>query len=211
MTFRKCLMTIVVSATVFILGPLAVPAGAGPADKNRGTAIGIEDLSAWETEATFEALERYVHLGHDIFDYSGASRDPMVEEELLEEYAAVLMVEGWQIQGTASELVGLTEKAELHEQASIAFRAACGGRNGFQAAPPAVLLDSCAATALQNAYAAGSGVAGLAALITSYTGAGPLIAGSIASMMVIASGLVGVCNSWGRGIKVFATGGCWSQ
>ena len=64
---------------------------------------------------------------------------------------------------------------------------------------------------MQNAYTAGAGVAGLAAFITAETGVGPVIAGGIAGLLAVSSGLVGLCNSWGHGVKIFVGGGCWSQ
>lgn len=178
---------------------------------------GLAKLSAEKGELTpaqeesFQALESHLYANEKRFDLTNAKSDLRIEPEMAVEFAAGLLIQGWEVDGAESGDPALIEATERLEPHLEQVRSACAGKNGFQALPPAVLLNSCAASAVQNAYASGAGIAGIAAVITAETGVGAVVAGTIAGILAASSGLVGLCNSWGRGVKVFATGGCWSQ
>jgi len=61
------------------------------------------------------------------------------------------------------------------------------GRNGVET--PTALMDSCASEAVQNAL----------------NGVGAAVAGAIAAFLWAQGGLIGVCNSWGTGVRMFPT------
>lgn len=200
---------------LLMLSFVAVPqAAAAPshqpeiASDSIGTSV---DYLTEEQKVSFQALEAYLLQQDRTLDYERAMKDPAIPQEVLDDFAAGLETQGWEIKASPSDLARIQEKAIAIAPAMANLRAACGGRNGLQPLPPAVLLNSCAASAVQNAYASGAGAAAIAAIITAQTGAGPLLAGTIAGILTISSGLIGLCNSWGQGVKIFATGGCWSQ
>ena len=164
-----------------------------------------------EEKASFEALEKFVNEKEKTLDYKGAKADARIDDNVLKEYAGGLQASGWKVESVESDTQAVQESANRLAPTVETLEDSCKGENGFQLLPPAVLLDSCAASALQNAYAAGAGSAGLAALITAETGAGPILAGAVAAVLTLQSGIYGICNSWGNGIKIFPLGLCWSQ
>ena len=42
-------------------------------------------------------------------------------------------------------------------------------------------------------------------------GVGAVLAGAIAGVLAAESGILGICGSWNRGIRLFPGGVCWSQ
>lgn len=209
--FHRCVTA--VTASLMVASPVApiVSAEPVPLTNEKVSVSEKESLLTPEERASFESMEKYIDVENTTFDYSHAKSNSSIDSAVLDEYSAALLSQGWDIDADSSDLVLLQEEATRIEPALTQLRAACEGRNGFQITPPAVLLNSCSATAVQNAYTAGAGAAGLAAFITSETGVGPVIAGGIAGLLAVSSGLVGLCNSWGHGVKIFVGGGCWSQ
>jgi hypothetical protein len=61
-------------------------------------------------------------------------------------------------------------------------------------------LDSCNTSRLIGALAVGAGAAGIAALITAWTGAGPVVAGVIAGVLTIGGGAIAICAADGDGL-----------
>ncbi|WP_156801782.1 hypothetical protein, partial [Corynebacterium mastitidis] len=173
-----------------------------------GEGFSYEEMEAQESglderqEASFRSIEKYLDKDSSSFDFSKAQEDPSIDEETLEDFSVGLISQGWNVQASESTLSDLNDKSEELYPHTVALRAACEGRNGFQKFPPAILLSSCAASAVQNAYAAGAGVAGIAAVLTAETGVGPALAGTIAGILAINSGIIGLCNSWGHGVKI---------
>src|SRR5699024_7602999 len=81
----------------------------------------------------------------------------------------------------------------------------CQGQSGYAWLPsPRVSLTSCQASSLSSTLTAASGVGGIAAYLTVATGAPGAVVAVIAGALVIYSGLVGLCNSSGRGIVLFS-------
>ena len=196
--FRRALAVALSVSALGISSPTTVTAK--PIDVAEAQMLFAEDSNLTVAEeASFRAMDRYVDFEHARFD-SG----------VLNEFSGTLLAQGWNVDADESDLAILEREADAIEPA-IQFYDACQGRNGFQKLPPGVLLNSCAASALQNAYAAGAGVAALAALITAETGVGGVLAGAIAGVLAAESGILGICGSWNRGIRLFPGGICWSQ
>lgn len=164
-----------------------------------------------EEKASFEALDKFVDQKAKTLDYKGAKADAKIDDNVLKDYAAGLQASGWKVESVGSDAQAIQESADQLAPTVENLEASCNGKNGVQSFPPAVLLDSCAATALQNAYVVGAGVSGLAGIITSETGAGAVIGGTIAAALTAASGLVGMCNAWDKGVKLYTTAICRSQ
>ncbi|QTH60493.1 hypothetical protein J5O04_05110 [Corynebacterium hindlerae] len=175
-------------------------------DNHASTSPAVEEVLK-----TLEQLEPYVSTKSKELDFESAKSNPLVDNNILSEYSAALVSQGWNVKASESDLITIQSQASEVLPTMTALRNSCEGRNGFEAIPPAILLDSCAATAVQNAYNSGAGVAAIAALLTAQTGVGPLLAGAIAGALATQSGIVGLCNSWGHGVKLFPGGACWSQ
>ena len=207
--FRRALAVALSVSALGISSPTTVTAK--PIDVAEAQMLFAEDSNLTVAEeASFRAMDRYVDFEHARFDYRAAQSDPDVDSGVLNEFSGTLLAQGWNVDADESDLAILEREADAIEPA-IQFYDACLGRNGFQKLPPGILLNSCAASALQNAYAAGAGVAALAALITAETGVGGFLAGAIAGGLAAESGILGICGSWNRGIRLFPGGICWSQ
>lgn len=113
-----------------------------------------------------EQLEPYVFTKSKELDFESAKSNPLVDNNILSEYSAALASQGWAVKASESDLIAIQSQASEVLPTMTALRNSCEGRNGFEAVPPAILLDSCAATAVQNAYSSGAGVAAIAALLT---------------------------------------------
>lgn len=164
-----------------------------------------------EEKASFEALDKFVDQKEKTLDYKGAKADAKIDDNVLKDYAAGLQASGWKVESVGSDAQAIQESADQLAPTAEKLEASCKGKNGFQKAPPAILLNSCAASELQQAYQAGANGAKLAALITSETGAGAAIAGAVGTALTIGSGVVGMCNAWDSGIKIYPGGICWAQ
>lgn len=154
--------------------------------------------------ANLEILETHIDAAGQL-DFEAAAGDPRLDEQFLldftEGYALVV--------NHGPTNTGVTGGAQ--SRSSAAATSSCAGVNGV--AGQQVFLDSCNAGALSSSMAAGAGVATLTAIITAATGAGLIVAGSIAGGLALASSLTSLCNSWGRGIfiNVGTPPFCWSQ
>ncbi|WP_211208172.1 hypothetical protein, partial [Corynebacterium mastitidis] len=162
-------------------------------------------------EVSLRGIEKYLDQDDSSFDFAKAQEDPSIDDKTLEDFSAGLLTQGWDVRASDAALLELNKKSDEISPHLTSLRSACEGRNGVQKFPPAVLLNSCTASAVQNALGAGAGVAGIAAIITAETGAGPALAGTIAGVLAINAGVIGLCNSWGHGVKIFSGGVCWSQ
>lgn len=151
---------------------------------------------------SLQRLDPYFKNG--TIDYAAAVSDDSIDKKVLDEYTSALQA--------SSD----TMHPDSPTSAVIKAMSACKGKNGWRAFWPTVFLNSCNASAVSNALNSGAGVAAVAAAITSYTGAGPVVAGAIAGALATYGGVYGLCNSWGRGIQLFlnpvnALPACWSQ
>ena len=214
---RLTVRTVITSITALLSAlALAVPAAAvsTPAvQTSDDTAVRAAAVNA----ALADLMPVYAHLSDNlVLDYGAASADPAVKRATLDDFAVGLIAGGGSVVGAGSVANQLAKAAERLSANLDAAILACEGRNGWRNFWPTIFLDSCNSNALAAAMAAGAGVAALAALITAATGAGPVVAGTIAAALGIYSALVALCNSWGHGIQIFVNplGGtpvCWSQ
>lgn len=175
----------------------------------------ISQLSEWE-ERQFAELKLY--FDGVKFDYLAAREDPVLNQAFLSEFA-VAYYAGLGEHGSQALLAQRDAMWNLTpdhvDLLTVSATAACVGRTGWRTFWPTVFLNSCQASALSNALALGAGVAGVAGMIASWTGAGPVVSGVIAGALVVHSSLYALCNSWGTGIQIFVnpTGIpiCWAQ
>lgn len=223
-------VAVLVTACVTVLAMLVTPntAAAASAAPSAGAVYTSASASkSQELDPETEAIKAEVaalkkYLSKDLeLDYTAAAGDPRISRATLDEYATWYMAAGETVLGATADVVALESAVSNVEEELAAVSSgegvsilACSGRNGWRTWYPTVFLDSCATNAVISAYAIGAGVAGMAALITAWTGAGPAIAGVIAGALSVSGGIVGLCGSWGRGIQVFVApwgSVCWSQ
>ncbi|WP_144413480.1 hypothetical protein [Corynebacterium epidermidicanis] len=156
-------------------------------------------------------LDPYVHPDEKVFNLKDAiAKDRSLEHDAIE-LASVYHGFGWSITTANEEQLSRVSTRAATRTSTIQPFSNCNGRNGFQPMPPAALLDSCASSALQNSIAAGATVVELAGLLSSYTGISLAVATPIAIGLAAQASLMGVCGSWGNGIRLFSNGMCWSQ
>lgn len=179
--------------------------------------------TAAETERS--VADSYTAVNEYITDEGFLLNDALLDTRIAEKTAIEFAV-GYYIGGghvvTSNSRSAITPSQELaldayKDQLSRipVERGSCVGRTGARAFWPTVYLNSCQASVLNNLLNAGAGVAGVAGLLTGWTGIGAVGASAIASALVITGGIYGLCNSWGRGIKVYVTPAavpvCWAQ
>lgn len=156
-------------------------------------------------------LDHYTYPDTMVFDLDGAlAQDEDLEAEALE-LASVLEAFGWSIQSTNPEYLENVSVKSSAQAGIVQPFSNCNGKNGSQLVPPAILLDSCAASALQNAITGGATAVELAGTLTAITGVSLALATPIAIGLVAQASLIGICGSWGNGIRLFPNGMCWSQ
>lgn len=164
-----------------------------------------------QVEEELEQLAAYEDASGE-FDFAAAKSDPDTDLEVLQEFSVGYEIGG----GTLTNVTDEDRQAMMTQSAlqaeDITALASCNGANGH--AVGTLSLDSCNASALSGLLAVGAGVAAVAGLITAATGVGAVVAGSIAAVLTIYSGLTTICNAWGNGIHIFYTNTppmCWSQ
>lgn len=202
---------VALTAVFLFMSPNAASATHRPSAPSQ---IEIETQAIASHQAEFrelEKLEPYVNTTDHSLNYDGAKNEVGADPQILDEYAAALISQGWVVEAHESDIQSLRVKAEEMKPVTTALRAGCEGRNGYEGFPPAILLNSCSAEAVEKALAGGIGVAGLAGTITAETGVGPVAAAAVAAVLAVQASLVGICNSWKHGIKIFLNGTCWSQ
>lgn len=175
----------------------------------------INTHSAQQTTDTLAedllVLDRYTYPDTKVFDLDGAlAQDEELEAEAFE-LASVLEAFGWDIHSTNPEYLGNVSTQASAQANLVRPFSNCNGRNGAQLVPPAILLNSCAASALQNAITGGASAVELAGTLTAVTGVSLALATPIAIGLAAQASLIGICGSWGNGIRLFPNGMCWSQ
>lgn len=171
-------------------------------------------LSDWEEQQLME-LESHFHGSE--FDYFSARVDADLDQEFLSEFAVAYYagLNGNGSQALLAQKDAMTALGSERVGAVTKAASACAGRTGWRAFWPTIFLNSCQASALSSSLSGGAGVAGIAGLLTSWTGAGPLVSGVVAGALVVYSSLYSLCNSWGTGIQLFLNPAgipiCWAQ
>lgn len=149
-------------------------------------------------------MEEYI-TNDATFDVNAAVSDERLSEETVAEFVAGYQAGGGEVRGMDSAHQSRIANTADRVQASgeeIDLRSNCAGRNSYRTMPPAVSLDSCNASALSSAMAAGAGVAGIAGVLTAATGIGAVAAGTIGGALAVTSSLTAVCNAWGTGVNI---------
>lgn len=161
-------------------------------------------------KSTLRALEKYTDMSNATFDYGAALADNAVDQKIVKDYAIGLKSSGWELVGTGGGIADIETKAH---QLRSEFNApgTCGGVNGYQFNPPAILIDSCIIKATEHSESLGVGFAGPAGMLTHKAGVGPTTTGAITAILASESAAARSCNATGNGIRVFADGHCESQ
>lgn len=160
-------------------------------------ADGLEQLAAYEDSGEF--------------DFAAAKSDPDIDMEILQEFSVGYEAGGGSLNISDEDRQAAMAQSGL-ETEDITALASCNGTNGHTAGT--LLLDSCNADVVSGLLTAGAGIATIAAAITAATGVGAVVAGTIAGILAVYSGLTTICNAWDNGIYIFYSNtppACWSQ
>jgi len=190
-TFRKTLLKRMTLLAVLVV--VVATASSAVAPRASAAPRGVSD-----------AQMRYLKLIDRQMDHDGVfSVDRAVAlgvpHSVAQEFAVGLEVADVPFQAQGDDRDSVLQRVEALDLTPLA----CVGRNGFEA--PTFLLDSCNANLLSGMMNSGAGVVAIAGVLSGWTGASAAACAVLAGFLSVQGGLVGVCNSWGTGVRMFPT------
>jgi hypothetical protein len=148
------------------------------------------------SESEWATLDSSIDVRSHVFDGASAARNG-VDAAIVNDFAT-----GWVAAGnTAIHATVDQSKVESFGLTTLNVQG-CAGKNrvDYTGLQLNMYLNSCNSSKIVGMVTAGAGVASIAAVITSWTGAGGAIAGVLAGVVAISAGVLTTCSAKGRGI-----------
>jgi hypothetical protein len=148
------------------------------------------------SQQSWQELYGAVDEASETFDGARAESSG-ADPRIVEDFAA-----GWSASGNRSVNVAVDQQRVEEIRALLPKARTCTGKNSsdYTGLQLNLYLNSCNSAKILGLVSGGAGIATIAAVVTSATGVGGVVAGTIAGTLAIMSGALTTCTANGRGM-----------